>query len=42
MQLTQKTSTQKYKLPAIVGDMSLSIVLPKSFAIDLGIGKGDL
>jgi antidote-toxin recognition MazE-like antitoxin len=41
MQLTQNTSTQKFKVPALVGELSLSIVLPKSFAIDLGIGKGD-
>jgi AbrB family looped-hinge helix DNA binding protein len=25
----------------LVGDLSFSIVLPKSYAIDLGIGKGD-
>ena len=41
MQITQNSSTQKFKVPALVGDLSLSIVLPKSYAIDLGIGKGD-
>ncbi len=29
------------KVQGIVGDQSFSIVLPKSLAIDLGIGKGD-
>jgi AbrB family looped-hinge helix DNA binding protein len=29
------------KVQGIVGEYSFSIVLPKSFAIDLGIGKGD-
>ena len=41
MQLIQNTSTQKFKVPVLVGDLSLSIVLPKSFAIDSGKGKGD-
>jgi AbrB family looped-hinge helix DNA binding protein len=29
------------KVQGIVGEYSFSIVLPKSFAIELGIGKGD-
>jgi hypothetical protein len=29
------------KVQGIVGDQSFSIVLPKSYAINLGIGKGD-
>ena len=29
------------KVQGLVGESSFSIVLPKSFAIDLGIGKGD-
>ncbi len=29
------------KVQGIVGEYSFSIVLPKSFANDLGIGKGD-
>lgn len=29
------------KVQGIVGEYSFSIVLPKSFAHDLGIGKGD-
>ena len=29
------------KVQGIVGENSLSIVLPKSYAVDLGIGKGD-
>lgn len=29
------------KVQGIVGDQSFSVVLPKSYAISLGIGKGD-
>lgn len=29
------------KVQGLVGESSFSIVLPKSFAISLGIGKGD-
>jgi antitoxin component of MazEF toxin-antitoxin module len=29
------------KVQGIVGELSLSVVLPKSYAIHLGIGKGD-
>ena len=29
------------KVQGIVGENSLSIILPKSYALDLGIGKGD-
>jgi bifunctional DNA-binding transcriptional regulator/antitoxin component of YhaV-PrlF toxin-antitoxin module len=29
------------KVQGIVGDQSFSIVLPKKYAVDLGIGKGD-
>jgi len=29
------------KAQGLVGDQSFSIVLPKSYAIQLGIGKGD-
>ena len=29
------------KVQGIVGENSLSIILPKSYAIDIGIGKGD-
>jgi hypothetical protein len=29
------------KVQGIVGDLSFSVVLPKKYAIDLGIGKGD-
>ena len=29
------------KIQAIVGDLSFSLVLPKQFVVDLGIGKGD-
>jgi hypothetical protein len=29
------------KIQGIVGEQSLSVILPKSYAISLGIGKGD-
>lgn len=29
------------KVQGLVGDQSFSIVLPKSYAVNLGIGKGD-
>jgi antitoxin component of MazEF toxin-antitoxin module len=29
------------KVQGIVGERSFSIVLPKKYALDLGIGKGD-
>lgn len=29
------------KIQGLVGDQSFSVVLPKSYAIHLGIGKGD-
>jgi hypothetical protein len=29
------------KVQGLVGEQSFSIVLPKSYAINLGIGKGD-
>jgi formylmethanofuran dehydrogenase subunit D len=34
-------STEYRKIQGIVGDQSFSVVLPKKYAIDLGIGKGD-
>ena len=34
-------NVQYRKVQGIVGDQSFSIVLPKSYAIALGIGKGD-
>lgn len=35
-------SKQEYrKVQGLVGESSFSIVLPKSFAVALGIGKGD-
>jgi hypothetical protein len=33
--------TEYIKIEGIVGAQSFSIILPKEFAIDLGIGKGD-
>ena len=29
------------KLQALVGERSLTLVFPKQFAIELGVGKGD-
>jgi bifunctional DNA-binding transcriptional regulator/antitoxin component of YhaV-PrlF toxin-antitoxin module len=29
------------KIQGIVGEQSFSVVLPKKYALDLGIGKGD-
>jgi len=36
-----KNSNEYRKVQGLVGESSFSIVLPKSFAIALGIGKGD-
>ena len=39
---TQTTEHKEYrKVQGLVGESSFSIVLPKSFANALGIGKGD-
>jgi len=39
---TQKTEHKEFrKVQGLVGESSFSIVLPKSFANALGIGKGD-
>ena len=34
--------TEVRKVQALTGERSLTLVLPKAFAIELGIGKGDL
>jgi len=34
-------STEYRKVQGIVGEQSFSVVLPKKYAIDIGIGKGD-
>jgi hypothetical protein len=34
-------SIEYHNVQGIVGEQSFSIVLPKKYAIDLGIGKGD-
>jgi hypothetical protein len=40
--VTENSSEYEYrKIQGIVGDHSFSVVLPKSYAISLGIGKGD-
>jgi hypothetical protein len=42
MQLQRKSTVSEFrKIQGLVGELSFSIVLPKSFAIDLGVGKGD-
>jgi hypothetical protein len=39
---TKNNTNKEYrKVQGLVGESSFSIVLPKSFAIVLGIGKGD-
>jgi len=40
-QTNHKNSNEYRKVQGLVGESSFSIVLPKSFAIALGIGKGD-
>jgi AbrB family looped-hinge helix DNA binding protein len=37
----EKIGKEYRKVQGLVGESSFSIVLPKSFAIALGIGKGD-
>jgi hypothetical protein len=37
----EKIVSEYRKVQGLVGESSFSIVLPKSFAIALGIGKGD-
>ncbi len=39
--INNKKSNEYRKVQGLVGESSFSIVLPKSFAIALGIGKGD-
>jgi hypothetical protein len=35
------TEVQYRRIQGLVGEYSFSLVLPKSYAINLGIGKGD-
>jgi hypothetical protein len=37
-----KPLTDVRRVQALTGERSLTLVLPKAFAIELGIGKGDL
>ena len=39
MKITNKIEYRK--MQAMVGDLSFSLVLPKQWVVDLGIGKGD-
>ena len=42
MSFIETNNNKEYrKVQGLVGESSFSIVLPKSFAIALGIGKGD-
>jgi len=42
MQFQRKSTVSEIrKVQGLVGELSFSIVLPKSFAIDLDVGKGD-
>lgn len=36
------TNTEVRKVQALQGERSLTVVLPKEFATELGIAKGDL
>jgi hypothetical protein len=36
-----KQEKEYRKIQGLVGESSFSVVLPKSYAVDLGIGKGD-
>ena len=38
---TEYSRIKYRKVQGIVGEQSFSVVLPKSYAISLGIGKGD-
>ena len=37
----KRTQFEYRKVQSILGDVSFSVVLPKSYAAHLGIGKGD-
>ncbi len=41
IETNNKNGKEYRKVQGLVGESSFSIVLPKSFAIALGIGKGD-
>jgi hypothetical protein len=34
-------SLEKIRIRSITGEQSLTLLLPKQFAVELGIGKGD-
>lgn len=36
-----KTKREIRKIQGLIGESSFSVILPKIFAINLGIGKGD-
>jgi len=38
---TNKTEVHYRKVQGLIGETSFSIILPKQYAINLGIGKGD-
>jgi hypothetical protein len=41
IETNNKNGNEYRKVQGLVGETSFSVVLPKSFAIALGIGKGD-
>ncbi len=42
MSIIENNNSKEYrKVQGLVGESSFSIVLPKSYAIDLGISKGE-
>jgi Antidote-toxin recognition MazE, bacterial antitoxin len=38
---TNHTTVQYRKVQGLIGETSFSVILPKQYAINLGIGKGD-
>jgi bifunctional DNA-binding transcriptional regulator/antitoxin component of YhaV-PrlF toxin-antitoxin module len=39
--ITEQRRMEIRRVQALTGERSLTLVLPKHFALDLGIGKGD-
>jgi len=41
MSLLDKPNIEIRKIQALTGDRSFTLVFPKQFAVELGVGKGD-
>ena len=39
--MNEEISLQDTKVQGIIGELTFSVILPKRYAIDLGIGKSD-